>query len=121
MGTLEYMSPEQVRGKSLDQRTDIFSLGAVMYEMLSGHRAFQGPTPADTISAILNRDPAELSASNDAIPSAVAGIVRRCLEKDADQRFHTAKDVTYALAAVSSSSGSDGVRAQPSPASLPWK
>ena len=121
MGTLSYMSPEQVRGKPLDQRTDVFSLGAVMYEMLSGHRAFRGPTTADTVSAILNRDPAELTASNDAIPSSVAGIVRRCLEKDADQRFHTAKDVNYALAAVAPSSGSKAVLADPSPTPFPWK
>ena len=120
MGTLGYMSPEQVRGKPLDQRTDIFSLGAVMYEMLSGRRAFQGPTPADTISAILNRDPVELTASNDAIPSSVAGIVHRCLEKDADQRFHTAKDVTYALVAVSQTSN-DAVLAKRSAGPLPWK
>lgn len=121
MGTLGYMSPEQVRGKPLDQRSDIFSLGAVMYEMLSGRRAFQGPTPADTISAILNRDPAELTASNEAIPSSIAGIVHRCLEKDADQRFHTAKDVTYALVAVSPSSSNDAVPAKPSAWLLPWK
>jgi eukaryotic-like serine/threonine-protein kinase len=120
MGTLGYMSPEQVRGKPLDQRTDIFSLGAVMYEMLSGRRAFQGPTPADTISAVLNRDPAELSTTNQAIPSAVGGIVHRCLEKDADQRFHTAKDVAYALAAVSPSSTAEAVQS-PSAASLHWK
>jgi len=121
MGTLGYMSPEQVRGKPLDQRTDIFSLGAVMYEMLSGRRAFQGPTPADTISAILNRDPAELSATNHEIPTAIGGIVRRCLEKDAEQRFHTAKDVTYALAVVPSSSLSEVVSTRRSTASLPWK
>jgi len=121
MGTLGYMSPEQVRGRPLDQRTDIFSLGAVMYEMLSGRRAFQGPTPADTISAILNRDPAELSMTNQAIPSAVGGIVQRCLEKDADQRFHTAKDVAYALAAVSSSTTAQAAVPSRSSASSRWK
>jgi len=121
MGTLGYMSPEQVRGKPLDQRTDIFSLGAVMYEMLSGRRAFQGPTPADTISAILSRDPAELSATNQGITSAVGGIVHRCLEKDADQRFHTAKDVSYALAAISPLSAPETSILSHSSATLPWK
>ena len=101
MGTLGYMSPEQIRGRSLDQRTDIFSLGAVLYELLSGRRAFQGPTPADTISAILTRDPAELSSTNEAIPAVVSGIVRRSLEKNPDDRFHSARDVAFALTAAS--------------------
>ncbi len=111
MGTLGYMSPEQVRGQSLDHRTDIFSLGAVIYEMLAGRRAFQGTTPADTISAILSRDPAELTAANEAIPHVVSGIVSRALEKNADDRFHSARDIAFALAAASDSATKDAHKA----------
>ena len=100
MGTVGYMSPEQVRGQLVDPRSDIFSLGAVMYEMLAGNRAFQGATPADTISAILNRDPAELTINNNDIPPAVSGIVRRALEKSANDRFQSAKDLAFALTAA---------------------
>src|SRR5215831_13819275 len=99
MGTLGYMSPEQLRGQAIDQRTDIFSLGAVMYEMLSGKRAFQGASAADTISAILNRDPTELTAGNQEIPGVVSGIVRRAMEKNLNDRFHSARDVAFALVA----------------------
>ena len=121
MGTLGYMSPEQVRGQALDQRTDIFSLGAVIYEMLSGHRAFQGATPADTISAILTRDPPELTTSNETIPSVLSGIVRRSLEKNPNDRFHSARDVAFALAAVSEGPGIDGKAATGATPASRWK
>jgi len=101
MGTLGYMSPEQVRGETLDQRTDIFSLGSVIYEMLSGRRAFQGATPADTISAILSRDPSELTANDHSIPGVVSGIVQRSIEKNPNDRFQSARDVAFALATTS--------------------
>ena len=101
MGTLGYMSPEQVRGETLDHRTDIFSLGTVIYEMLSGRRAFQGATPADTISAILSRDPSELTANDQSIPAVVSGIVHRSLEKNPNDRFQSARDVAFALAVTS--------------------
>jgi Tol biopolymer transport system component len=98
MGTVGYMPPEQVRGLAVDQRSDIFAAGAIVYEMLSGKRAFQGQTTADTIEAILNREPPALSQT---IPPAFERVVRRCLEKDANERFHSVRDVAFALEALS--------------------
>ena len=122
MGTLGYMSPEQVRGQTLDQRTDIFSLGAVLYEMLSGRRAFRGATPADTISAILTRDPPELASDNQSFPGVVSGIVRRSLEKNPNDRFKSARDLAFVLAAASETGSTEGragvVRKAPSRALL---
>src|ERR1700716_1861144 len=82
LGTVGYMSPEQVRGQVIDHRSDTFSLGAILYEMLSGKRAFQRKTAADTMSAILKEEPAELSGSGLNLPPALERIVHRCLEKD---------------------------------------
>src|SRR6266571_3967729 len=90
MGTLSYMSPEQARGQTVDERTDIFALGAILYEMLSGASAFKRESSADTMSAILKEDPPELHR-----------IVRRCLEKQPNQRFQDASDVAFALEALS--------------------
>ena len=95
LGTLGYSSPEQLRGQPVDHRTDIFSLGCVLYEMLSGRRAFKGPTVADTVTEILSKDPAPLSER--AIPAALQSIVSRCLEKRPENRFSTAQDVARAL------------------------
>src|SRR5947209_8684061 len=81
MGTVGYMSPEQVRGEAVDARSDIFSFGAILYEMLSGHRAFAGATPVDTMSAILHADPPDLAQSTVPIPESVERIVRHCREK----------------------------------------
>lgn len=100
MGTVGYMPPEQVRGFAVDQRSDIFAAGAIMYEMLSGKRAFRGETHADTIDAILNQDPPALSATNPAVPPAFERIVRRCLEKNPDERFHSVRDVAFAIEAL---------------------
>ncbi len=97
LGTLGYVSPEQLRGQSVDHRTDIFSLGCVLYEMLAGQRAFKGPTAADTVSAILSKDPAPLSALDREIPDALQAIVSQCLEKRPEDRFSTAHDVALAL------------------------
>jgi TolB-like protein/Flp pilus assembly protein TadD len=96
MGTLSYMSPEQVRGLPLDHRTDIFSFGAVLYEMLSGRKAFAGPTAADTGSAILNSEPPEIPAPAGAADPLVS-VIRHCLEKDPKNRFQSAGDVAFAL------------------------
>ncbi len=101
MGTVGYMPPEQVRGLAVDQRSDIFAAGAVVYEMLSGKRAFQGETAADTIEAILNRDPPALAEANPAVPPAFERVVRRCLEKNPNERFHSVRDVAFALEAIS--------------------
>src|SRR6202011_5143115 len=97
LGTAGYMSPEQVRGQVVDHRSDIFSLGAILYEMLSGNRAFEGKTAADTMSAILKEEPAELSASGRSLPSALGRIVKRCLEKDPGERFQSARDLDFNL------------------------
>lgn len=106
MGTVGYMSPEQLRGATVDPRTDIFSFGAVLYEMLSGRRAFRGDSAADTISAILKEDPPELSETNKNINPGLDRVVRRCLEKNREERFHSASDLAFALEALSGTQGS---------------
>jgi len=116
LGTVGYMSPEQLRGEPVDGRSDIFSLGAVMYEMFAGTRAFAGKTAVETISAILKEDPPDLfSAASGATP-ALDRIVRRCLEKNRDERFQSARDVTFALDALSNASGASGSMAAAAPA-----
>jgi eukaryotic-like serine/threonine-protein kinase len=108
MGTVGYMSPEQVRGKSVDQRSDIFSFGAILYEMLSGRRAFHGESAVETMSAILKEDPPELSETNQNISPTLERLVNHCLEKNPEARFHSARDLTFALEAVSGSSPISG-------------
>ncbi len=103
VGTVGYMSPEQVRGARVDARTDIFALGAVLYEMLAGRRAFQRDTPAETMTAILREDVADASASGRQVPTALDRLVRRCLEKNAEERLQSARDLAIALEAVSGS------------------
>jgi eukaryotic-like serine/threonine-protein kinase len=104
LGTVGYMSPEQVRGKPADPRSDIFSLGAILYEMVSGKRAFQGDTPADTMSAILKAEPPPLTETQPNIPPGLTRIVEHCLEKDAANRFQSARDIAFALESFSGSS-----------------
>src|SRR5262245_33230126 len=101
MGTAGYMSPEQVRGLAVDHRSDIFSFGAVLYEMLSGVRAFRRESTVETMNAILKEDPPEISDARGISPT-LAGLVRRCLEKRAADRFHSSHDLALALEAVSS-------------------
>jgi serine/threonine protein kinase len=103
MGTVGYMAPEQVRGQTADPRTDIFAFGAVLYEMLSGRRAFQKPTSVETLNAILNEDPAAISQLAPATAPALQRIVHRCLEKNPEQRFQSASDLAFALEALSDS------------------
>ena len=103
LGTLGYMSPEQVRGRATDARADIFSFGSILYEMLTGRRAFRGDSAADTMSAILKEDPPDPSLTNPDVSPGLERIVRRCLEKNLEQRFHSAHDVAFALEAVSAS------------------
>ena len=100
VGTIGYMSPEQVRGLPVDHRSDIFSVGAVLYEMVSGRRAFSGASPADTMSAILNADPAEFANADAPVPPVLDRIIRRCLEKSADERFSSARDVAFSIDAA---------------------
>ena len=115
LGTLGYMSPEQVRGKPADARSDIFSFGAILYEMLSGKRAFHGDSAADTMSAILKEDPPDLSVTNQNISPGLERIVRHCLEKNPEQRFHSAHDLAFDLEALS---GLSTPRLEPSKARI---
>ncbi len=100
MGTAGYMSPEQVRGKPADHRSDIFSFGAILYEMISGKRAFHGETSADTMSAILKEEVPELSETARNVPPGLERIVRHCLEKHPVQRFQSAGDLAFDLEAL---------------------
>jgi Tol biopolymer transport system component len=101
MGTLGYMAPEQIRAQPTDARADVFSFGAVLYEMVSGQRAFQRDTAADTTTAILTHEPPELAASRADVPPSLERIVRHCLEKNANERFQSARDIAFALEALS--------------------
>jgi eukaryotic-like serine/threonine-protein kinase len=117
IGTVGYMSPEQVRGQLTDHRTDIFAFGAILYEMVMGQTTFQKPTEADTISAILNEDPTPISQLSPDTPVALERVVHRCLEKNPNQRFQSASDLAFALEALqdltaSSASGVHELRAQ---------
>ena len=105
MGTAGYMSPEQVRGATVDPRSDIFSFGAILYEMLSGKRAFHGESPADTMSAILKEDPPDLSETGRNVSPALERIVQHCLEKNPESRFHSASDIAFDLEHLSGTSG----------------
>ncbi|MBS1813186.1 MAG: protein kinase [Acidobacteria bacterium] len=115
MGTVAYMSPEQVRGQDLDHRSDIFSFGIILYEMLSGRRAFTGEMMADVMSAITRDDPPELSELNPKVTPQLEKLVRRCLEKKPERRFQTASDLGFALESLTtlSSSGKHRTEAVP--------
>jgi serine/threonine-protein kinase len=97
LGTVGYMSPEQVRGEPADARSDIFSLGCVLHEMLTGNAAFKKGTRAESLAAVLRDDPGELSESGRALPTGLNGLVRRCLEKNPDERFQSARDLAFAM------------------------
>jgi Tol biopolymer transport system component len=130
MGTVGYMAPEQVRGQATDHRSDIFAFGSVLYEMLTGRRAFGGDSPADTISAILNAEPPDLDTVAVGISPALDRIVRRCLEKKPELRFQSARDLAFALDTLTARTS--GTVTVPSPtaeravpprrpgAALPW-
>jgi len=100
MGTVGYMSPEQVRGEPADARSDIFSFGCVLYEMLAGKRAFQAGTGVETMHSILHLDPPEFEGEHDKLAPALTAIVRRCLEKRREQRFQSAADLAFALRSI---------------------
>jgi serine/threonine protein kinase len=106
LGTLGYMSPEQVRGEAVDARADLFSFGVVLFEMLTGRRAFARDTASDTMAAILRDDPPELEGTSKPIPLALRRIIDHCLEKAPGRRFQDARDVAFALESLSSSEGS---------------
>jgi eukaryotic-like serine/threonine-protein kinase len=111
LGTVGYMSPEQVRGRASDHRSDLFSLGTILYEMVSGQRAFCGDSSIETMNAILKEDPPEISSANRAAPPALDRLIRRCLEKSPEERFQSARDLAFALEALSGHSGTTAVQA----------
>jgi eukaryotic-like serine/threonine-protein kinase len=107
VGTYAYMSPEQLRGKSVDHRSDIFSFGAILYEILTGYRAFRGETEVDTMTAVLKEQPPHDKLDAAMVPTAYQNIVRHCLEKEADNRFQTSKDLAFALETLAKPSPAD--------------
>jgi Tol biopolymer transport system component len=110
LGTLGYMSPEQVQGHIPDARSDIFAFGAVLFKMLTGRRAFKVPTAPETLTAILNEDPLETPAEED-MPPGLERVVRHCLEKSPDERFQSARDLAFALEALSGAAETVSTRA----------
>ncbi|MEO5742415.1 MAG: serine/threonine-protein kinase, partial [Vicinamibacterales bacterium] len=104
LGTVGYMSPEQVKGGPADHRTDIFSLGCVLYEVLTGRKPFRGDTSAETLAAILRDHPSELAAVGRTFPPRIDALVRRCLEKNPDYRFQSARDLAFAMREILSDS-----------------
>jgi eukaryotic-like serine/threonine-protein kinase len=111
LGTASYMAPEQVRGEAADPRTDIFGFGAVLFEMISGVRAFRRDTVAETMTAVLKGDPPELSDPVRLVSPALERMVRRCLEKNPEQRFQSARDLSFALSVLSGTDTSMMARA----------
>ncbi len=105
LGTVAYMAPEQLRGKPVDHRCDIFSVGAILYEMLAGRRAFRGETEVDTITAVLREDPPNSDLEQAGIPLQFRQIVRHCLEKEPENRFQSASDLGFALETLSDATG----------------
>ncbi|MBI3664908.1 MAG: serine/threonine-protein kinase [Acidobacteria bacterium] len=105
LGTVGYMSPEQVRGHIADHRSDIFNLGAILYEMCSGKRAFRGEEAAETMHAILKDEPPPIPVAHPTLSPALERIIRHCLEKDPENRFHSAHDIAFDLEALSGPSG----------------
>jgi serine/threonine protein kinase len=108
LGTVGYMSPEQVRAEAIDHRSDVFSFGAILYEMLTGKRAFKADSAVETMSAILKHEPPELSESGQPIPAGFEAVVRHCLEKRPAERFQSARDLAFNLQALSGLSGLSG-------------
>jgi hypothetical protein len=121
LGTVGYMSPEQVRGEPTDHRTDIFAFGAVFYEMLSGQRAFKRDTAAETMTAILKEDPPDLTSGVRPMSPTFDRIIRRCLEKNPQLRFQSASDVAFALDALSGSAASSSAAAVRAPTRRWWR
>ena len=118
MGTVGYMSPEQVHGKNADHRSDIFAFGAILYELVTGKQTFRKPTSAETMAAILNEDPPPVSQLVPNAPPALQRIVNRCLEKNPEQRFQSASDLAFALEALSDPSVTSGAHAA---SSMPFR
>ena len=123
IGTVAYMSPEQLRGKPVDHRSDIFSFGAILYEMMAGCRAFRGETEVDTMTAVLREEPPSASLDAALIPAGYQDIVKHCLEKEPENRFQSAKDLVFTLQTISTSPGRAIPSLKPAPrtaSALPW-
>jgi Tol biopolymer transport system component len=120
MGTVGYMSPEQVRGKPADQRSDIFSFGSILFEMLTGDRAFRGDSAAETMAAIAQKDPPELSGVETALAPGLDRIVRHCLEKNPSERFQSARDLAFDLESAAGRSSSAPSVASAAPRRQGW-
>jgi len=121
LGTMQYMAPEQLEGRDADARTDIFALGAIVYEMASGRRAFDGKSRASLIAAIMERDPVPISSIQPMMPAALDSVVRRCLAKEADERLQSARDLAFSLEEIDEQSRSGEVPRRPiSRAKLRW-
>lgn len=118
MGTIGYMSPEQIRAQPVDARTDLFSFGVILYEMAGGKTAFTGTSGADVMSAILTQEPPELHSGE--IPAGLSLIIRRCLEKDPARRFQTASDLAFAIRNLSAGSAAPIMRTESSSQRLVW-
>jgi Tol biopolymer transport system component len=121
IGTVGYLSPEQARGDPADHRSDIFSLGAVLYEMLAGHRAFKGTSPAELLSSVLRDEPQAPSESDPRVPRALDLIVHHCLEKNPDERFQSARDLAFHLDSLGGTSASQRVGEVPLPETRRWR
>jgi Tol biopolymer transport system component len=125
LGTPGYAAPEQVRGAAVDHRADLFALGAVLYEMATGQKAFTGATPADTLSAVLTRDPPSMEGTvrgaGEPVPAILERVVRRCLEKDSEERFQSARDVAFALDALAATSSAAGGQAPAGARPWAWR
>jgi Tol biopolymer transport system component len=115
LGTVGYMSPEQVRGEPADHRSDVFSLGTVLYEMFTGRRAFTGPTAVETMNAILKDEPSPIPPDAEHVPAGVQRILDHCLEKEPQQRFQSARDLAFALTVLSDRSSGPHTGIAPSP------
>jgi Tol biopolymer transport system component len=121
VGTVAYMSPEQLRAKAVDHRSDIFSVGAILYEMLTGCRAFRGETEVDTITAVLLENPPEINLEQASVLLSFQQIVRHCLEKEPENRFQSARDLAFALETLANPSGPTRLRApRPQARIVPW-
>lgn len=124
IGTVAYMSPEQLRGRAVDHRSDIFSFGAILYEMLAGCRAFRGETEVDTMTAVLREEPPAANLESASIPPAYQEIIRHCVEKEPEDRFQSAKDLAFALQTLSGSAPVKTLNLQDSKGKkrkfLPW-
>jgi len=121
MGTAGYMSPEQVRGEPADQRSDIFALGSVLYEMATGRRAFARDTAAETMTAILREEPEEPAATDTAVAPELRRIITRCLEKNPEERFQSTRDLAFDLRSIATQTGVAGARRRPAVGGQFWR